>query len=97
MTQDSPNAPDPKAVDEVAVLALSVKQDLPCNGDPWRVCIRCDDGPTSAAFTLHGYEQVLLFERRLEVLGYEMLMLDERFRHCDFALTARAWPSHRLD
>ena len=39
-------------------------------------------------FTLADYEQVLDLEGRLVAQGYEMLVLDERFRYCDFVLAA---------
>ena len=57
-------------------------------GAPWRVSVRDEDGTTSAVFTLADYEQVLHLEARLIAQGYEMLMLDERFRSCDFVLAA---------
>ena len=95
MQQEQAN-PEQEWIRDVANLALAVQQEeVPAGGHPWRVSVRSGDGSASAAFTFGGYEQVLLFERCLAALGYEMLMLDERFRYCDFVSAAPRGPAPR--
>lgn len=83
--EEAANTGDQQLAGDITTLAHQVQQDLPSRGAPWRVFVRCPDGAPSAAFTLGSYDQVLLFEERVERFGYQMLMLDERFRQCDFA------------
>lgn len=70
---------------ELAMLVRTVQAEEPGTPVfPWRVRVRSPQGATPREFTLQGRDQVLALERRMEALGYEMVMLDERFRYCDF-------------
>lgn len=88
MREDQAQPPSDEADSDVETLATVQPQACAAVAAPWRVSLRDEDGTASAVFTLADYEQVLDLEGRLVAQGYEMLVLDERFRYCDFVLAA---------
>ena len=90
MREDQAQPLNDEAASVVETLAPVQQQARAGAAAPWRVSLRDEDGTASAVFTLADYEQVLDLEGRLVAQGYEMLVLDERFRYCDFVPAATA-------
>jgi hypothetical protein len=91
MRQETATSGDRRWADELATLAMTVQQEGQSPGGPaWRVRVRQADEVAPAVFVLASYEHVLRFEEGLESLGYEMLMVDDRLRYCDFVSAATA-------